>query len=475
MTFLRASPAVVLACAQLAASLPTCNNVHDQLGLVQSHLDISRAGHVLQANAWQAVSKVKSAAQAPRAQELLQVAFNVVNVTAAQDFDPFVLHGPDPTVLGSDDRVEYIWKHDVFPGQGHTWRNDGDEGVNFFTAAPARDWVILAVASAVLCFLDVVLLQRFPDTFRVHICCIFFWIAVAVGYDMIVWNRMGKQKAIEWISGYVLEWMLSMDNLFVFHLIFKTYKTPANQIHKAVFVGVIGAVVMRLVFFMVVSTLLRLSRWIRFPFGILLIYSGVQAARGDDDEEDVQDTMMIRGLKWCLGRRFTGSYDEEGHAMFVWDGEQGLQVTLLLMVIFCLEATDILFAVDSVSAKVAQIPDQYVAFSSSVIAMYGLRAMFFVVEDLVEAFDLLQYGLCLILVFIGLELMFARYLHLASSTVCIMILSVFIICIVGSQVKKKFAKSDVDAKSVQSDIKSEKSDIKSEKSGDKLEETYEVK
>jgi len=397
--------------------------------------------------------------EAPVLPAMLQVAHVVWNITAAQEFDPFVASGPDPQVLSGDDRVEYIWKHDVFPGKGHTWRSDGDEGLNFFKACPVQDWIILGIACLVLCFIDVVILQRFPDSFKFHMACIVFWIVVALFYDIIVWQRMGKQKAVEWISGYVLEWMLSMDNLFVFHLIFKTYKTPANQIHKAVFVGVIGAVVMRLIFFMVVSTLLRLSRWIRFPFGILLIYSGIQAARGDDGDEDVQDTMMIRGLKWCLGKRFTGKYDE-GHAMLVWDKDGGLQVTLLLMVIFCLEATDILFAVDSVSAKVAQIPDQYVAFSSSVIAMYGLRAMFFLVEDLVETFDLLQYGLCLILVFIGIELMFARYLHLASSTVCIMIISVFIICIFGSHVKKKMAKS-------QSSLESESA---SEAKSDKLEQ-----
>lgn len=375
----------------------------------------------------------------PTLPELVEVAYNILNVTSMQDFDPFLKSGPDPNVLGSDDRVEYIWKHDVFPGKGHTWRSDGDEGFNFFTAAPVQDWVILAISCAVLCFMDVVVLQRFPDTFRVHLLCIVFWIVIAAFYDVIVWRRMGKQKAIEWISGYVLEWMLSMDNLFVFHLIFKTYKTPSSQVHKAVFVGVLGAVFMRLLFFMVVSTLLRLSRWIRFPFGILLIYSGIQAARGDDDDEEIQDTFMIKGLKWVLGDRFTGAYDAAG-SFFTWDKSMGVRVTLLLMVTICLEATDILFAVDSVTAKVAQIPDQYIAFSSSVIAMYGLRAMFFVVQDLVEAFDLLQYGLCLILVFIGLELMFARYLHLASSTVCIMIISVFVICIVGSQVKKKITK-----------------------------------
>merc|ERR1719161_2600875 len=108
-------------------------------------------------------------------------------------------------------------------------------------------------------------------------------------------------------------------------------------------------------------------------------------------------------------------------------------MTLLVMVIACLEFTDTVFALDSVSAKVAQIPDQYLAFSSSVLAMYGLRAMFFIIKDLVDMFDLLKYGLCLILVFIGVELMFARYIRLSSATVCILISAVFLICIIASR------------------------------------------
>merc|ERR1719161_123760 len=111
-------------------------------------------------------------------------------------------------------------------------------------------------------------------------------------------------------------------------------------------------------------------------------------------------------------------------------------MTLLVMVIACLEFTDTVFALDSVSAKVAQIPDQYLAFSSSVLAMFGLRAMFFIIKDLVEMFDLLKYGLCLILIFIGCELMFARWIKLSSATVCIMIVGVFVVCIIASRARQ---------------------------------------
>jgi len=228
-----------------------------------------------------------------------------------------------------------------------------------------------------------------------------------------------------------------MDNLFVFHLIFKKYKTPASQVRYAVFVGIIGALLLRMVFFMVLSTLLHLFHWIRLPFGALLIWSGIETAMGGDDDEEVQDLLLIRGLKAVLGPRLFEEYDEQGKGLTRWAPDGKLQATLLLIVVFCLEATDILFALDSVSAKVAQIPNQYLAFSSSVIAMFGLRAMFFVVEDLVDMFHLLPYGLCLILVFIGVQLVFAKWLHMPASTVCILIMSVFAVCIAGSITIKK--------------------------------------
>lgn len=271
------------------------------------------------------------------------------------------------------------------------------------------------------------------------------WLLAAFLFNMMICARMGELKAFQWCSGYVLEWMLSMDNIFVFHLIFATYQTPASQIHKAVFVGVIGAVMMRMIFFMVVSSLLHLAHWIRFPFGLLLIWSGVESARDSDDDFDVKETMLIRGLKHCLGDRLQERYVDGDPAswggsgtLFVVAEDGRIQATLLVVVVACLEATDIIFALDSVSAKVAQIPDQYIAFSSSVLAMYGLRASFFIMQDLVEMFDLLRYGLCIILVFIGFELMLSRYIHLAASTVCIMILSVFVICVSGSLARRHF-------------------------------------
>jgi len=351
-------------------------------------------------------------------------------------------HGDGDKDEDGHHRAHHTWHKDAFdsdetkhPTPDHI--KDGDEGLSFFRAATTQQWVALIVFCLVSFVFDLAVLQRLSGSFATHLACIGIWIMAAGVFNAWIFATMGETAGVEWCSGYFLEWMLSMDNLFVFHLIFKKYKTPASQTHYAVFVGIFGALVMRMVFFMVLSTLLHMFHWIRIPFGALLIWSGIDTAMADDDDEEVKDLMLVRGLKAVLGSRLADGYDQQGGGLFMWGKDGRLQATLLLIVVFCLEATDVLFALDSVSAKVAQIPNQYLSFSSSVIAMFGLRAIFFIIEDLVDMFHLLAYGLCLILVFIGLQLIFAKWLHMPASTVCILIMSVFFVCIAGSWVTKK--------------------------------------
>jgi len=331
--------------------------------------------------------------------------------------------------------------------QGVAAPQAGNRGWRFFTSGSPTEWVDLAAVVVVLCLLDVLVMQRLPNNFQWHLISILVWIAVAGAYAVFVWLYRSPAAGTVWITGYVLEWILSMDNLFVFHLVFEAYRTPANQIHKAVFVGIVGAVAMRLVFFMVLSSLLHLFHWVRFVFGAFLIWSGVEAARSEDDDgDDITDTRLVRSLKWFLGARLMDDYDHKGGAMFMHDSRGRVRCTMLFVVICCLEFTDIIFAVDSVSAKVSQIPSEYLAFSSSVLAMFGLRAMFFIINDLVQMFDMLKYGLCIILMFIGVELMISQWVRLPPGMVCLCILAVFIISIGASWFKGRYFPDDEDDK-----------------------------
>jgi tellurite resistance protein TerC len=261
------------------------------------------------------------------------------------------------------------------------------------------------------------------------------WILCGMAFNGVIFWKRGAEAGVNWCCGYVLEWLLSFDNIFVFYLIFQTYKVPRELLHKALFIGIAGAVVMRIVFFVALSQLLHVVHWVRFMFGVILIYSGVQAAREEDDDADPADSMAMRAFQALFGDRVRSVYDIQGKRLFVTEGQR-TYATMLVPVIFCLEATDVVFAIDSVSAKVAQIPDVYIAFSSSAMAIFGLRAMFFVVQDLVDMFDLLKYGLCFILVFIGVELLVSDFVHLPIHVVLVVILSVFVVCIFGPATKR---------------------------------------
>lgn len=337
---------------------------------------------------------------------------------------------------GQPDR--WAWRHDVFTSPRErlesTYEGTGFSG--FFRSADFDEWTMLLIAVIALVMFDGICLKNLDHTnTRTNLAVLAFWLAAAAVYNGVVWARMGVEPGLAWCSGYFLEWLLSMDNIFVFHLIFRVYKTPAKLLHKSLFWGIIGAVVFRALFFMTLSTLLHMVHWFRFVFGVLLIYSGVAAAREEEEDDDPTQSWPVVALRACLGSRIDDSYDEETSGLFVWKDGQ-FRATLLVPVIMCLEVTDILFAVDSVSAKVAQIPDPYICYSSSVLAMFGLRAMFFVMRDLVEYFDLLKYGLCFVLVFIGIELMIADYVKLPAHVVLIVIVAVFGVCIAASAAKK---------------------------------------
>mmetsp|Transcript_44741 Transcript_44741/g.83571 ORF Transcript_44741/g.83571 Transcript_44741/m.83571 type:complete len:456 (-) Transcript_44741:19-1386(-) len=294
-----------------------------------------------------------------------------------------------------------------------------------------KDKAFLAGVSASALLLDVCVLQRLAIVgLRQHLLVVALWIGIGLGFNVLVGFLHGPVAGVQWCSGYILEWLLSFDNLFVFHLIFRLYRTPPELVHKALFFGIVGAVICRLWFFAVVSWLLDFVGWLRFVFGAFLIWSGIQAAR-DEEETEISEGPTVKGIRWFLGNRLLDNYGKEADSLVLWqDGK--LSFTLLLPVVCCLEVTDVVFALDSVSAKAAQIPNYWISVSSSILAMFALRAMFFVVQDLVELFDLLKYGLCCILVFIGVELMISDYVVLPPQVVCAVIFSVFVISIFGS-------------------------------------------
>mmetsp|Transcript_78522 Transcript_78522/g.138334 ORF Transcript_78522/g.138334 Transcript_78522/m.138334 type:complete len:428 (-) Transcript_78522:138-1421(-) len=343
-------------------------------------------------------------------------------------------------ILQKNSRVHAVrralkWSHDIFD-----YKEAGDASDdNLSPVWTRKDLLYLATAFLVFIAFDSLVLQSLNiQGLLGHLLLVGFWFAVGLAFDVFVWQWYGHVAGIQWTSGYILEWLLSVDNLFVFHLILKTFKAPACVIHKALFIGIVGAIMGRLCFFWVLDSLLKAIPWIHFFFGCFLIFSGIQAVSAEsDNEEDVMDSRLMHLLRWLCGPRLVENYGEEESGALLVQKEGKTHITLMLPLVLCLETTDLLFAVDSVSAKTAQIPNFWISVSSTVVALFGLRAMFFVIQDLVDMFELLNYGLCFILVFIGVELIFADHMKLPPQVVCTVILAVFLTSIAGSTAKRR--------------------------------------
>lgn len=353
---------------------------------------------------------------------------------------------------------------------------------------------------------------------------------------MYVYHSRGLDDAIDWGTGYLLEWMLSIDNLFVFHRVFAVFHTPDEQKHKPLFYGIVGAIFFRMIFFMIEEFLIRHITWMHFIFGAFLIYTGIKAVGDDEDDspkqghvyqflerhiyfvdqydengsffckvqvnaetgevvpqvEPHQKRVSVATPRWPSGVKdnlSTSAKEDEEAAAFEparsmsfpagaispspmaprsqfsfgvpptlspaiestgSGGSTEVQVverwraTRLVLVVVCLELTDLVFAVDSVSAIIAQIPDLYLAYTACVFAMLGLRALYFAIDELVKLFSLLQYGVAAILIFLGVKLIMRSWFHIPPLVVCGILLTTLAISIIASLVKDGMGGCDDD-------------------------------
>ena len=228
------------------------------------------------------------------------------------------------------------------------------------------------------------------------------WIALAVVFNAIVWTQFGRERGMEFAAGYLIEKSLSVDNVFVFVVIFTAFAVPKLYQHRVLFWGVLGALVMRAVFIAAGSALLREFHWIIYVFGALLIVTGFKLLR-DYGASRPQDNPVVRFFSKRL--RVTEGY--EGQSFLV--RRNGLlYATPLLIVLLAVEMTDLIFAVDSIPAIFAVTKDPFIVFTSNAFAILGLRALYFLLADVVQKFWLLKRALAAILLFVGTKMMLSE-------------------------------------------------------------------
>jgi tellurite resistance protein TerC len=229
-----------------------------------------------------------------------------------------------------------------------------------------------------------------------------FWITLSLGFNYLVYRTMGHEAGLQWLTGYLIEKALSVDNLFVFLLIFTYFKVPAEYQHRILFWGVLGALVLRGIFIVAGAALLAQFHFLLYVLGAFLVYTGVRMAlSGDGDPEiDPDNNPVVR----FLSRRLPITRQLDGGKFFT--QRDGLRfATPLLVVLVMVETTDVVFAADSIPAILAVSRDTFVVYTSNVFALLGLRALYFALASLMTLFHYLNYGLALILIFIGGKLL----------------------------------------------------------------------
>jgi tellurite resistance protein TerC len=256
------------------------------------------------------------------------------------------------------------------------------------------------------------------------------WIALAAAFAALVFFWQGRQVALEFVTGYVLELSLSVDNLFIFLVIFRYFSVPEQHQHRVLFWGILGALVMRGIFIVAGVGLIRRFHWILYVFGALLIYSGIRLGFTGEHQVNPATNPAVKAL-----RRFMPVTDDyQGGRFFVrgWKGKPGLYATPLLVVLAVIETTDVLFAVDSIPAVLAVTLNAFVVYTSNVFAILGLRSMYFAISGLMKVFRFLHTGLALVLILVGLKMIAADRFSVATHVTLAVVAVVLAVSVAAS-------------------------------------------
>lgn len=265
-------------------------------------------------------------------------------------------------------------------------------------------WGLFNAAVVALLFLDLKVFHRHAHAVSIKeaLWSSAFWILLACLFGAGVWFFRGGDAGLKFFAGYVIEKSLSVDNLFVFLLIFSYFKVPHALQHRVLFWGILGALVMRAVFILAGVALIHQFHWIMYVFGAFLMFTGVKLFFEKDKEVDPEKNPVLKLI--CRVIPVTRYF--EGEKFFTWQNGR-LFATPLFVVLAVIETTDVIFAVDSIPAILAVTTDPFIVYTSNILAILGLRALYFALAGLMQMFHYLHYGLGAILVFVGFKMLIA--------------------------------------------------------------------
>jgi len=253
------------------------------------------------------------------------------------------------------------------------------------------------------------------------------WVSLAMIFNLGIYFTWGEEQALEFFTGYVIEKSLSVDNLFVFLMIFQYFSTPAEYQHRVLFWGILGALILRAIFIAAGSALLTQFHWMIYVFGAFLVFTGIKMfLQGDEKLEPNRNPVVRLFERWVpMTREYHGQ-----RFMIRTNGQT--RATLLLLVLIVIETTDVIFAVDSIPAIFAVTQDSFIVYTSNIFAILGLRALYFMLAGVMQMFVYLKFGLSLVLCFVGAKMLLSDIYKIPIGASLAVIGTVLLLSIVAS-------------------------------------------
>src|SRR5687767_305558 len=258
----------------------------------------------------------------------------------------------------------------------------------------------------------------------------YFWVGLAMMFFIFMWVKYGQTSALEYLSAYFMEWSLSIDNIFVFILIFSAFSVKEKNYGRVLLLGILMAIIFRIIFITVGVALVERFHWLLYLFGIFLVYTGYKMFQQSDEEAfDPHESKVYGVLNKFLP---LVPHDGDGKFYFIENGKR--VYTTLFVVVVMLAAIDLLFALDSIPAVMGITRDKMIIYTSNIFALLGLRSLFFLLRGAVTKFDYLQQGIAIVLVFIGLKMLGEHWInqYIEKTTQVFISLGVIMLCIAGS-------------------------------------------
>lgn len=300
---------------------------------------------------------------------------------------------------------------------------------------PLWAWIGFFVFITAMLALDLGVFQRDAHEVKMKEALVWcgVWFTLAMVFNAIIWYWRGSELGQQFLASYLIELCLSVDNVFVFILVFAYFKVPSRWQHRVLFWGIIGAVLMRAVFILVGVSVIQRFSWVLYIFGAFLIYTGIKMAIPSKGEEvHPENNPVVK-----LFRRFYPVAPHNDHGHFFTRHEGKRMATPLFIVLLVVETTDVVFALDSIPAVLAITSDGFVALTSNIFAILGLRSLYFALSGIMQLFRYLKIGLAMILVFIGVKMLIAPWLHVTTTVSLAVIASVLTMSVLLSWLIKE--------------------------------------